>query len=106
MRYLPVTVKYFTLLPGSSQGDAEGTAHSSLRTLGSHTSAPLLSLSCSPGTRVLWGLPGGCLVIHYSRSDIHPSRLSSYLTCVKRLSFESVRKGTFLFFLPHITGGL
>lgn len=86
-----VTIKHFTVLAGRRQGEAEGPAPSPRP--GAHTSAQApLHLP------VLCRLPVGCLLIDHSRAYVHPSRLSSYLTRVKRLPFES--SGNTFFFLP------
>lgn len=93
MRCLLVTIKHFTLLVGSSQGEA--------KRLSLLPSTPGPSRLCSfaqcfpclacPAVTVV-----GCRLLGYSPGSSHP-RLSSCLTCVKRLSFESVGK---LFFCP------
>lgn len=85
------------------------TAQSSPLILGPRTSAPGLSFSLHlECLSALSALPVCCPLIDFSPGCTHPSRPSSYLTCVKRLPFELVGRKSFCFFLPRMprTGSL
>lgn len=81
--------KIFCTDPKMSKGAEWGEARVQRKMNGSYS--PLLIFPPLPRMPVL--LPfSGCPPVDDSGGDSHPSRLSLYLTCVKRLYFGSVQK--------------